>query len=142
MGDWPVKIEVDVAWGEMDSFQHVNNTVYLRWFESARIAFFEKVGMKTAAAQGGAGPILARATVDFVRPVTYPDRISVEARVESLGTTSFVMHYRATSEKLKAEVARGEGVVVMFDYAAGTKVPISDDLKRALSLGRGWPEAG
>ncbi len=128
---WPTKIEVQVAWGEMDAFQHVNNTVYLRWFESARIAFFEQVQMNTEAGQQGAGPILARATVDFVKPVTYPDRISVEARVESVGNTSFLMHYRATSERL-GECARGEGVVVMFDYAKGTKVPVSDELRARL----------
>lgn len=38
-----ISIEIPVAWGDMDAFAHVNNTVYLRWFESARIAFFEQV---------------------------------------------------------------------------------------------------
>jgi acyl-CoA thioester hydrolase len=116
----------------MDSFQHVNNTVYLRWFESARIAFFETVGMNRSAQQTGPGPILARATVDFLKPVTFPDRITVEARVESVGNTSFVMHYRASSERL-GECARGEGVVVMFDYSNGTKVKISDELRARLT---------
>ncbi|MFT3842648.1 MAG: thioesterase family protein [Myxococcaceae bacterium] len=131
-GGWPLKIEIKVAWGEMDAFQHVNNTVYLRWFESARIAFFEKVGMNTIAGQSGAGPILARATVDFLKPVTYPDTITVEARVESVGNTSFVMHYRASSARL-GECARGEGVVVMFDYASGSKVKVSDQLRARLT---------
>lgn len=131
-GGWPLKIEIKVAWGEMDAFQHVNNTVYLRWFESARIAFFEKVGMNTIAGQQGAGPILARATVDFLKPVTYPDTITVEARVESVGNTSFVMHYRASSARL-GECARGEGVVVMFDYASGSKVKVSDQLRARLT---------
>jgi acyl-CoA thioester hydrolase len=130
-GEWQVRIEVNVAWGEMDAFQHVNNTVYLRWFESARIAFFEKVGMNRDVQSAGPGPILARATVDFLKPVTYPDRITVEAKCESVGTTSFVMHYRATSERV-GECARGEGVVVMFDYAKGTKVAVSDELRARL----------
>ncbi len=126
---WPTKIEVQVAWGEMDAFQHVNNTVYLRWFESARIAYFEQAGVPTRAGEADVGPILARATVDFVRPVTYPDRLTVEARVASVGNTSFVMHYRATSQAQKAEVAKGEGVIVMYDYAKGAKVKVSDALR-------------
>jgi acyl-CoA thioester hydrolase len=133
MDAWPVAIEVDVAWGEMDAFQHVNNTVYLRWFESARIAYFEKAKVVTQAGQAMVGPILARATVDFVRPVTYPDRLKVEARVASVGNSSFVMHYRATSSRQQAEVARGEGVVVMYDYQAAAKVRVSDELRARIA---------
>ena len=39
----PVSVQIPVAWGDMDAFGHVNNTVYLRWFETARIAFFRAV---------------------------------------------------------------------------------------------------
>ena len=42
---WPVTIELPVQWGELDSFGHVNNVVFLRWFESARIAYFERCGV-------------------------------------------------------------------------------------------------
>ena len=41
---YPVIIEIPIAWGDMDAFQHVNNTVYFRHFESARLAYFEKIG--------------------------------------------------------------------------------------------------
>ena len=39
----PVVIETPVAWGQMDAFRHLNNTAYFRFFESARIAYFEKL---------------------------------------------------------------------------------------------------
>ena len=39
--DYPVVLEIPVAWGDMDALNHVNNTVYLRYFESSRIAYFE-----------------------------------------------------------------------------------------------------
>ena len=41
LGSWPVSVELPVQWGEMDDFGHVNNAVFLRWFESARIAYFQ-----------------------------------------------------------------------------------------------------
>jgi acyl-CoA thioester hydrolase len=123
---------VPVAWGDMDSFQHVNNTVYLRWFETARIAYFVKLGLSTRAGAPDAGPILARATVDFRQPVTFPDKVKVRARVPKIGTTSFTMQYEVVSAKLGV-AAEGEGIVVMFDYAKGTKVPVDDALRARIA---------
>lgn len=129
---WPVSVEVPVAWGDMDAFGHVNNTVYLRWFESARIAYFERVGLSGRAPQG-VGPILARATCDYAIPLAYPDAVVVEATVAKLGTTSFTMHYRARSRAHGLQVAaQGEGVVVLVDYARGGKVPLEAALREAI----------
>ena len=41
---YPVSIVIPVAWGDMDAFQHVNNVTYGRWLESARIAYFRRIG--------------------------------------------------------------------------------------------------
>jgi acyl-CoA thioester hydrolase len=131
---WPVTLNLPVAWGEMDAFSHVNNTVYLRWFESARIAYFVKAGMLERRNDDGVGPILARAAIDFRRPVTFPDRISVSARVPELRNTSFSMVYRITSEGHGgAIVAEGDSVVVMINYRTGEKVPLSDQLRQMIA---------
>ena len=129
---WPVEVALVVQWGDMDAFQHVNNTVFLRWFESARIAYFEKVGMPTGAGTTAPGPILARATVDFLKPVTFPDRVRARARVAKVGTTSFTMLYQAVSEK-RGVVAEGEGIVVMFDYGKQQKAPVDDALRARIA---------
>ncbi len=126
-----VKFEHVVAWGEMDAFGHVNNTQYLRWFESARIHAFEQLGVITTGFEQGAAPILARATVDFRAPVVYPDTVEVESWVEKIGTTSFTMKYRALSRKLQKVCAEGEGVVVMVMH--GAKVEIDPALRSKLS---------
>ena len=133
MGRFPVKLEHRVAWGEMDAFGHVNNANYLRWFESARMAYFEKIAVSTSAQDVSPWvPILARATVDFRKPVTYPDTVTLEATVTKFGNTSLTMAYRATSATLGL-VAEGEGVVVVLD-ARGQKVTLPDALKRAVEL--------
>lgn len=132
LGSYPVTYEHRVAWAEMDAFGHVNNANYLRWFESARIAYFEQTGISTTATDRKAWvPILARATVDFRRPVTYPDTIHVAATVTKFGNTSFTMAYRATSAKLGV-VAEGEGVVVVLDPETGEKISLPPDLKAAI----------
>lgn len=58
-----VEIEIPVAWGEMDAYGHVNNIVYLRWFESCRMAYFRRSGVIDRVEGEGIGPILARTTI-------------------------------------------------------------------------------
>src|SRR5713226_8160261 len=103
-GKFPVALEIPVAWGEMDSFGHVNNVVFLRWCESARIAYFDRTGITDRMKAEGVGPILARASLDYRFPVTYPDTIRASATVTKLGNTSFVMGYRLFSVSQAAVV--------------------------------------
>lgn len=131
---WPVRLQLPVAWGEMDAFQHVNNTVYLRWFESARIVYFERVGLLERMQRERVGPILARATADFRRPVTFPDTVEVSTTVTRVGRTSFVMAYRIRSERQGgAVVAEGEGVIVMLDYRNGQRVEVDAELRARIA---------
>jgi acyl-CoA thioester hydrolase len=130
---FPVTIEIPVQWGDMDAFQHVNNAVYFRWFESARIAYFERTGLSQRAKAEGIGPILGRAVVDYKIPLTYPDTVRISATVASFGTTSFVMRYRCTSAARDgALAAEGEGVVVLVDYKKGGKVALDEQIKGAI----------
>jgi acyl-CoA thioester hydrolase len=134
MEPWTIVLAVPVAWAEMDAFGHVNNTVFLRWFESARIMYFEKLGVATTLApNASAWPLLAHSSVDYRAKVVYPDTIEVAARVTRLGTTSFAMAYRATSKQQGKLVAEGEGVIVMVDPILGTKVPLDPALREKIS---------
>ena len=60
LGSFPVVVAIPVAWGDMDAFQHVNNTVYFRYFESARIAYFERLEFMELMQATGVGPILGK----------------------------------------------------------------------------------
>ena len=120
---------IPVLWGDMDAFGHVNNTRFIRWFETARIAHFERVGIATARAEGVA-PILAHVSCDYLAPVEFPAEILAGARVSRVGRTSFHQEYVvALVDAPDQPVARGTGVIVMYDYSSGHKVPISDDLR-------------
>jgi acyl-CoA thioester hydrolase len=120
---------IPVLWGDMDAFGHVNNTRFIRWFETARIAHFQRVGIKTAEAVGVA-PILAHLSCDFIAPVDFPDEILAGARATKMGRTSFHQEYVvAVADTPDQPVARGTGVIVMYDYDAREKAPIPDDLR-------------
>jgi acyl-CoA thioester hydrolase len=130
---WPVTVELPVQWGDMDSFAHVNNVVYLRWFESARIAYFERAGILERMASERVGPILARQTIDYRLPLQYPDTLRVATTVIKLGKTSFTMGLRMRSRAQgRAIAAEGESVVVMMDYRAGRKIQLWEELRRRI----------
>ena len=132
---YPVIIEVPVAWGEMDAFAHVNNTVYFRYFESARIACFDRLGFLSLREQTGIGPILASTSCRFKFPLTYPDTVSVGTKIASLEESRFVMEYRVVSQRHQRVAAEGEGVIVSYDYGEKRKAPIPDVLReRILAL--------
>lgn len=127
-------LAIAVGWGDMDALGHVNHTRYLRWMEDARIAWFGSVaGLDDFGAGAGIGPILARAEVDFARPVTYPDTVDVVVTLPRVGTTSLVLAYEITSRAQGAVVCRGQTVLVLFDYGAQQKVPIPDALRARLA---------
>ena len=126
-------VRVPVQWGDMDALGHVNNAVYFTWFESARIALFERVGLAITGVPE-VGPILAHTRCDFLAPVRYPGEVLAGTRIEKLGTTSFTMEYEAAlAADPERPVARGQGVVVLIDYRDGSKVALPAALREALS---------
>ena len=133
LGRYPVSIHLQVAWGEMDAFQHVNNTVYARWVESGRVAYMNRLGLMRGKVGDDVGPILGRVQIDFLKPVTYPDKVRVDVTVTKLGRSSITMAYRLWSHAQRVEVARGEDVVVMVDYRTGKTTPVDAALRAAIA---------
>ena len=125
-------MKIPVAWGEMDSFGHVNNIYYLRYFETARIRFFEEIGLLQYLKERGIGPILAETSCRFRRPVFYPDTLTVGARIKSIGKTSFIMEFSVISDA-SGLAASGEARMVIYDYKASKKTDIPDHIKEKLS---------
>ncbi len=118
MAAYPVVIELPVLWGHMDAFQHVNNTVYFRYFESARIAYGDRVEMYLYLEQEGIGPILASTSCEFLKPLRYPDTIRVGCRTSRLASSELEQEYAVWSLRLKRLAALGTGRIVAYDYRA------------------------
>jgi len=125
----PVVLTLPVQWGDQDAFGHVNNVVYFRWMESARIEYFRQTGLSDLMARHGAGMILATIKCDFRRQLTYPETILVSASIESIGRSSMKMKHLIYSTSQQAIAAEGDSVVVMFDYKSQGPVPVPDDIR-------------
>ncbi|ANM32345.1 hypothetical protein ABI59_18505 [Acidobacteria bacterium Mor1] len=123
---------MSVVWGDMDAYQHLNNTVYFRYFESVRVELLRESGFIESMEQDGIGAILRDTRCRFRAPVTYPDRVHVAGRVREIGEDRFVMDYAIWSEKLATLAAEGDGTIVCLDYRAAAKAPIPDSIRARL----------
>ena len=133
LAEYPVVVDAPVAWGEMDAFGHVNNIVYFRYFETARIAYFEMLGVREFLERDPIGPILAEAACRFRAALSYPDTVSIGARGASVGEDRFVMRYAVFSHRLGRLAAEGEGTLVCFDYRQHRKAPVPERLRARIA---------
>lgn len=133
MRRFPVLVTLPILWGDQDAFGHVNNTASIRWFESSRIAYFERPEIKPVLANVGVNVILASVQCHYRRQLAYPDTIHVGARVVRLGRSSLAMEHVVYSVANAAVASEGECVVVVFDYTANRSVPASPELRAAIA---------
>ena len=123
-----VQIEIPVQWGDMDAFNHVNNTVYFKYFESARIAYFEKLGLLGNDIKDNVAPILAETQCRYKFPLHYPDTVKVGARIIEQHSHGFLMEYAVYSQNLKRISSIGTGRIVMLNYATHEKIKVDEKI--------------
>ncbi|MEZ9536580.1 acyl-CoA thioesterase [Shewanella sp. 10N.286.51.B8] len=124
--------EIPVAWGEMDALNHVNNAVYFRYFETARIDFFSQINMMDELKKTSVGPVLSETQAKFKRPVTFPDTLLVGITISDIKQDRFMMHYRVFSKAQQAITTTGSAKVVMFNFKTGQKATLTAELLAAL----------
>ncbi|MFO0978717.1 MAG: thioesterase family protein [Planctomycetaceae bacterium] len=120
-----------VQWGDQDAFGHVNNVVYFRWFESARIDLLNACPSGVTMAGEGLGPILASIQCDYKKQLRFPDVISIGSRVTRIGRSSVDLGHSIISHQQGQVIAEGRCVIVVFDYTNQRVTRIPDDLRAA-----------
>ena len=115
----PIQLTQDVLWGDLDAYGHVNNTVYFRYFEDARMAYFERAGVGEIKQRSNLGPILARAECDFRLPLQYPDRVCIAVRARLLAPKKIHMDCLVYSDNSAGIAAELRGLLLYYDYTAG-----------------------
>ncbi len=128
----PIRTKINVAWGEMDALQHVNNVVYFRYFETARIDFFTQLGFLKDLQVTGVGPVISENNARYKRPVTFPDTVHVGVKISDIEHDRFMMHYTVFSESQDAVTTIASSQVVMFNFKTGKKAQLNDELLTAL----------
>ena len=127
-----VSISLPVQWGDQDAYGHVNNVVFFRWLESGRLAFLEHMGIRMEAKRPHVGPILAFASANYRRQLTFPNTVEVRTRVGRLGRTSVTLEQEIRSQQTGEVVADGSSVIVLFDFDRSVAVELPTELRAAL----------
>ena len=131
LDDFKIKVEIPIAWGDMDSFKHVNNTKVFKYFETARIKYFEEIGFIETMEKEAIGPILASTSAKFIKPLFYPDTVIAGTRVTSIEPTQFIMEYIVES-KSKGIAALGEAKMVVYDYNSSKRTTLPDIVRNKI----------
>jgi len=126
-----------IRWGDMDAFGHVNNTMYFRYMETARIAFLEQAAGDLNVE--GQGPVIVTAYCNFIKQLKYPGEIEVRTYAGQPGRASVEITHdiRVVDADGQAEVVHAEGgaKVVWVNFAAEKSVPLPDALKTLVQQG-------
>lgn len=132
--EYPVVIETPVFWGDMDAYQHVNNTAYFRYFENARVRFCEEIRFSLDPGKmDGMGFVLAAIDCRFLIPLAYPDYLSVGVRVSEMESYRFHIHHRLVSHTLEKVAAEGTARVVVYDFRREKMIPIPKEVKERIN---------
>lgn len=147
LGKFPVILDWPVQWGDQDTLGHVNNTVYFRWCESARVAYLQRLGLEAwmkpftlgNASQNIAGnpgqnigPILAKIECNYKAQLHFPDTVRIGSRISQLGRTSLTMEHSIASTRQNKIVAESTSVIVVFNYQMQRPIPIPADVRQAI----------
>jgi len=129
---FPVIISLPLQWGDQDALGHVNNIIYFRWAESARINYLTRASAWAGSAVAEAGPILAAISCEFRFPLTFPDTIQVGAGITALGNSSFKMEHRIVSAGRGIVAADLASTLVWIDYRTGKAIALPAKLRDAI----------
>ncbi len=128
---------VPIRWGDMDIMGHVNNTVYFRYWEIARLEWLEK--LERQARQGGQpqpagqGPVVVNAFCNFLRELRYPGTVRVLLYAGAPGRSSFDTFYELRrQDEPEVVVANGGAKVVWIDHGLRRSVELPAPLRALL----------
>lgn len=129
--NFPVKLQLRIDWSELDYFGHVNNVSFFKYIQSARVNYWDAIGLTKSHLETNIGPILASCNCDFKQPLHYPGQVTILSRVDFIKNTSFGISHRIMNDKGEIS-AEAQDIIVMFDFNRNEKVPFPKDLKEAI----------
>lgn len=122
-----------VRWGDMDAFGHVNNALYLRYLEEARVQMLVNM-LGNQITDGDFATVVINVSCTFLKPITYPDSVRIDCYVGDLGRSSFMTWYEVFALSAPSEMAsEGSAKVVWMDRRTGKSAPLPEYLVQAVT---------
>ncbi|MCD8565542.1 MAG: acyl-CoA thioesterase [Burkholderiaceae bacterium] len=125
------EIDLSMRWADADMLRHMNNAVYFRFMEEARVQMLAAAGLQAA---GDVGAVVVHCSCDFMRAITYPATVRVRLIVEKIGRSSLTqINELFVLEDLAAgPYARGKTVLVCTDNLNNCAIPWANEALSSL----------
>jgi acyl-CoA thioester hydrolase len=118
----------------MDAYNHVNNSVYFTYFESARIAWWQSITPPTFSFQQQ-GPVIINASATFVKAIIFPETLLIKLYVGPAGRSSHECYYEIYSKNAPDVLyASGSTKVVWVDRTLERSIPLPDFIRQHLPI--------
>lgn len=124
------RLEMSLRWGDQDAMSHINNTLYFRYMEQARVEWLDSLCPEERR-EKNQGAVLVNASCTFLMPLTYPGMVSCDIFVAQPGRSSLPTFYelrRVDDQRLYAE---GAAKLVWIDKLSGKSIPLPESLRQA-----------
>jgi acyl-CoA thioester hydrolase len=122
---------LEVRFRDCDAMGHVNNAVYFTYLEETRFAYWRSLWGPDLQARGTPGIILARAEIDYRRPAKSGEVLEIRLSLDRIGRTSIASSYEIVNQNGDL-IANAKTVLVVYDYATGQPVPVSESIRARL----------
>ena len=120
---------IAIRWGDMDAMGHVNNTVYFRYMEQARISWFDAL-VPDGEAWQATGIVIANAACNFKRALSYPGTVDVQVFIGAPGASSVPTFYELS---INGELyADGAATVVFIDMQKQKPIRIPQAIREVM----------
>jgi acyl-CoA thioester hydrolase len=122
---------IPLRWGDMDQIGHVNNTVYFRCFEQARVEWIDQFPMETD--HNPAYVVIVHTECSFLKELKAPGSVEIKVFAGDMGRSSLVQQYEMRrTDTPEILVATGSAKMVWVDPTTGRSTPIPDRFKAVL----------
>ncbi|PWQ95857.1 acyl-CoA thioesterase [Leucothrix arctica] len=121
--------DMPTRWGDSDAFGHINNALYSRYYESARVSYFEKAMDMEFKMDSKEGLILADMKIAFLQQLHYPTEMEIGSRVSRLGNSSLVLDAAIFTKGSDTLVNTSRATLVYFDFKGNDKKVIPESAR-------------
>jgi acyl-CoA thioester hydrolase len=134
MADFNFYHPTEVRYGDLDPQGHVNNAKYLTYFEQARVYYLIHLGLfgKDQSFME-IGLIVADIHITYHAPTHYADEIKTGVRTKKIGGKSMVVEQAVVHAGTGKELAKGEVIMVAYDYQGGKTIPVPDTWREKIT---------
>jgi len=118
--------DMDVRWGDLDALNHVNNAMFLVYYESGRTFYGQDMAELNATLR--VGGVVAEATCTYLQQLRFPTTFQIGTRISRIGNTSFDytagIFYKDQDEN---PISTFKGRMVCFDHETQQKYRLPDE---------------